>query len=104
MGSNGQFNGITSEFRYTMNLPEGTVASGPQPGVYDGYFIMKTNAPVRYQESLFVEFSPKNNLYGVSGNGKNKFGDFSMDGVYNPETMEMICSKLYIMSFAVIHS
>ena len=95
MGINGQINGITSDFRYTMNLPEGTSPSGPQSGSYNGFFWMKTTPPKRIVENdLSIQFTQEGSIYHVTGNGENKLGVFSVEGTYNPETMDMVCSKL----------
>ena len=34
-------------------------------------------------------------MYRVSGSGENRLGAFSLSGTYNPETMDMVCTKVY---------
>lgn len=95
MGINGQIVGITSDFKYTMSIPEGTSPSGPQSGLYNGFFWMKTSPPKRIPENnLSIQFTQEGHIYRVSGTGENKLGTFTVEGTYNPETMDMICSKM----------
>lgn len=76
MGSNGHINGVTSEFRYTMPIPAGTVnPTGPQSGYYSGFFWMKVTPPKRIAENdLHIEFVQEGSVYRVSGSGENRAG------------------------------
>lgn len=95
MGMNGQINGISSDFKYMMNIPEDVSPSGPQSGIYNGFFWMKTTPAKRIQENnLSIQFVQNGSIYRVTGSGENKFGVFSVEGTYNPETMDMVCSKM----------
>ena len=97
MGANGHINGVTSEFRYTMPIPAGSaIPTGPQSGYYNGFFWMKVTPPKRIPENdLHIEFVQEGSIYRVSGSGENRLGAFSLSGSYNPETMDMVCTKLY---------
>lgn len=97
MGNRGVINGITSEFRYTMDLPSGSpIPQGPQSGIYNGYFWMKFTPPKRIPESnLHLTFTQEGSIYRVTGSGENRFGLFSLNGTYSPSTMEMMCTKIY---------
>ena len=56
---------------------------------------MKTTPPERIVENdLSIQFTQEGSIYHVTGNGENKLGVFSLEGTYNPETMDMVCSKL----------
>lgn len=96
MGTNGIINGITSEFKYTMQLPAGgPTPSGPQSGEYNGFFWMKVTPPKRVVENdLVLQFTRDGSMYQVYGSGENRLGAFSLNGTYNPETMDMICTKM----------
>ena len=96
MGSNGVINGITSEFKYTMQLPAGaSTPSGPQSGTYNGFFWMKVTPPKRISENdLVLQFTQERAAYRVQGSGENRLGAFSLNGTYNPETMDMVCTKM----------
>ncbi|KAK8802881.1 hypothetical protein WA171_006552 [Blastocystis sp. BT1] len=97
MGSAGKINGITSDFVYSIKRPEGAVISSePISGVYGGYFWIKFNPPRKIAENrMHIVFTPKDGKYLVGGAGSNRLGPYELQGTYNPETQEMVCTKIY---------
>ena len=97
MGSNGIINGLTSEFKYTMQLSDkDSNATAPQSGVYNGFFWMKLTPPKRINETnIQLHFHQDGSIYRVTGSGENRLGAFSLLGTYSPATSEMVCTKLY---------
>ena len=87
---------MTSDFRYQMKLPEGSMAGIPYDGNYNGYFWMKMVPPKRVVDNnLSLKFIKDGDVYLVEGQGQNKLGAFSVTGIYNPQTSTMECDKNY---------
>lgn len=56
---------------------------------------MKVTPPKRVVENdLVLQFTQDGSMYQVYGSGENRLGAFSLNGTYNPETMDMICTKM----------
>ena len=62
----------------------------------NGFFWMKVPPPKRVVENdLVLQFTQDGSVYQVYGSGENRLGAFSLNGTYNPETMDMICTKMW---------
>lgn len=96
MGTEGVIRGVSSDFRFVMKLPEdGQLHEGPQDGVYNGYFWMRTNPPQRISENnVQLTFTPQDDQFVVKGEGQNRLGPFDLIGTYTPTTSKMTCEKL----------
>ena len=56
---------------------------------------MKVTPPKRISENdLVLQFTQEGAAYRVQGSGENRLGAFSLNGTYNPETMDMVCTKM----------
>ncbi|KAK8810552.1 hypothetical protein WA158_007127 [Blastocystis sp. Blastoise] len=101
MGSNLEFNGITSDFQLSLHkAPSSPIDTDspdqPQSGLYNGFFWMKTTPVKKIQENrVNIEFEQKEDRFRVTGSGTNKFGVFHLEGYYDPITREMCCAKVY---------
>lgn len=99
MGTEGVIRGVSSDFRFVMKLPEDDqIHEGPQDGVYNGYFWMRTNPPQRISENnvqLTFTQEDSSGSFTVKGEGQNRLGLFDLIGTYTPTTSKMTCEKLY---------
>lgn len=101
MAVNGIISGLESDFKLSMpRQRQSTTLSGPQSGEYDGYFFMKVDGVKKVPErGVHLEFIQDGSIYRVKGHGCNNIGSYTMEGTYNPETMDMACSRLYAGRF-----
>lgn len=86
----------TSKFKY--GGPEGDVITPPN-GLWHGYFMNPTdegNTKVR-EKSMRLTFDATDDadVFVVTGEGTNDFGDFQMNGSYVVSTRRLECSKSY---------
>ena len=104
---------VTSAFYYVGRSP--APASGAPPACpFDGYFMLKgllpaktPGGPVTHTENkveekgLQLAFTPAADGAGgvqtVTGNGKNKFGAFSLKGTFDPATGAVEVTKEYVI-------
>ena len=95
MGIDGTIRGGNSDFRFVMKLPEDSQShEGPQDGVYNGYFWMRTNPPQRISENnVQLSFIQDGEKYIVKGEGQNRLGPFDLIGTYDTKTSKMLCEK-----------
>ena len=97
MAVNGIISGLVSDFKFTMpRQQQSNSLSGPQSGDYDGVVYMKVDGVKKVPEKgVHLEFVPDGSIYRVKGRGSNNIGAYMMEGTYNPETMDMVCSRVY---------
>lgn len=86
----------SSKFKY--GGPEGDVITPPN-GLWHGYFMNPTdegNTKVR-EKSMRLTFDATDDadVFVVTGEGTNDFGDFQMNGSYVASTRRLECSKSY---------
>lgn len=95
MGTEGVIHGVSCDFRFTMKLPEDNQPhEGPQDGIYNGYFWMRTNPPQRISENnVQLTFIQNDNIFIIKGEGQNRLGPFDLVGTYDPHTFKMSCEK-----------
>ena len=95
MGTEGVIHGVSCDFRFTMKLPEDNQPhEGPQDGIYNGYFWMRTNPPQRISENnVQLTFIQNDNIFIIKGEGQNRLGPFELVGTYDPHTLKMSCEK-----------
>lgn len=95
MGTEGVVRGTSSDFRFTMKLPEDDQPhEGPQEGIYNGYFWMRTNPPQRISENnVHLSFVQEGDSYSIKGEGQNRLGPFDLIGTFDPKTLRMTCEK-----------
>lgn len=96
MGIDDTILGLTSEFRYTFKGSIESDASPPLSGAYTGYFFYKTNVPRRvYEKDLTLEFTPLEGRFQMFGKGQNEFGYYILNGIFDPGTKDLTCTKEY---------
>ena len=100
MAVNGIISGLESDFKLSMpRQHQSATLSGPQSGEYDGYFFMKVDGVKKVPErGVHLEFIQDGSIFRVKGHGSNNIGSYTMEGTYNPETMEMTCTRLYALA------
>ena len=100
MAVNGIISGLESDFKLSMpRQRQSATLSGPQSGDYDGYFFMKVDGVKKILErGVHLEFTQDGSIYRVKGQGCNNIGSYTMEGTYNPETMDMACSRQYVFA------
>lgn len=97
MGTEGVIRGTSSDFRFSMKLPDDDQThEGPQEGIYNGYFWMRTNPPQRISENnMHLSFVQDGDSFSIKGEGQNRLGPFDLIGTFDPKTLRMTCEKLY---------
>jgi hypothetical protein len=83
----------------------GGKVTNPLSGKYSGYFCLNnadpSKPPTKIKETgIQLKFTPKaqGGTFEVSGKGSNKFGDFSLSGVFEPASARLAIIKAYLVS------
>jgi len=99
-------NGITGKFEYKKGkgIPEvdpekpETISGQPKDLYMEGFFLLREGDKFRKvpEKDILIRFSatPEGTI-AVEGTGKNKFGVFSLSGLFDPETSSLNLDRFY---------